>query len=181
MRSIGSEGILAMTSRVSRRRKWKFVLRKAWEWQNKRCFYCDINTWIYEGRNVGELDPGLLKTVATREHLTRKADGGGDSLDNLVMACWDCNTNRGETHWEDYLVEKEELSRRNCEDPEDGYGLTYRPDGPTYDFVPSPPEIGRPRKTKKKPKSRDARIIEAIREAVVILEARARVTAKGKK
>jgi len=33
---------------------------------------------------------------ATLEHLQRKADGGGNTKSNLVLACRDCNQRRGE-------------------------------------------------------------------------------------
>lgn len=75
-------------------------LHKLSEAQNHRCCYCGRGTWIAsfnEGGNIG--------SMATLEHVIARADGGTDSLDNLVMACHACNVKRGssisaEHYWE---------------------------------------------------------------------------------
>lgn len=37
--------------------------------------------------------------MATVEHLERKADGGNNHPHNLVIACRECNSGRGEMRW----------------------------------------------------------------------------------
>ena len=92
--------------------------------QDERCFYCDCEMWV---SNLGDdklsAEQMMIRhSRATREHLTRQCDGGGDEPDNLVAACQRCNTNRGETPWEEYLDRKEAEARVNCPDPDSGYG-----------------------------------------------------------
>jgi len=55
--------------------------------QNRTCVYCFRKTHMKSG-----LDPLL----ATFEHLLRKVDGGGQSWENSVMCCRDCNSRRHE-------------------------------------------------------------------------------------
>lgn len=124
----------ADVQRSSRRRKKAALLRDQWAWQNSRCFYCDVKTWIKEGQKLSEISKDALKTMATIEHLERLADDGSNSADNIVVACHECNSRRAAIPWQEYLDRKETLSRANCADPEDGYGLTIRPTGPTPDF-----------------------------------------------
>ena len=58
--------------------------------QENRCCYCDLPlTWR------GHQNPRR----ATIEHLRRRADGGGNELDNLALACRECNERRGTMNW----------------------------------------------------------------------------------
>ena len=52
------------------------------EAQNWRCCYCGVRTTRYG------------PTGATIEHVLPKCHGGADHPDNLVMACYDCNSSR---------------------------------------------------------------------------------------
>lgn len=49
------------------------------------------------------------KHMATIEHLRRVADGGDNCLDNLAMACWECNNGRGTMNWVEYKTVRAEL------------------------------------------------------------------------
>lgn len=40
--------------------------------------------------------------LATVEHVRRKADGGTNELRNKALACYRCNTERGEIDWLTY-------------------------------------------------------------------------------
>jgi 5-methylcytosine-specific restriction endonuclease McrA len=113
-----------LMARINRRRKQARTTQEQWEWQGRLCFYCDVETWINPGWDCSAIPRNRLKTMATREHLIRRADGGPNTSDNVVIACQECNSTRGETSWQDYLDKKEADSRRNCRDPENGYGLT---------------------------------------------------------
>lgn len=55
--------------------------------QNHQCYYCDRQMFSNGFRH------SLMPTV---EHLVRQADGGCDSKHNMVMACRECNSHRGE-------------------------------------------------------------------------------------
>lgn len=61
--------------------------------QQNRCCYCD--------RPMSWRSP-FHPRRATIEHLRRKADGGGNELDNLALACLECNGGRGTTDWLTY-------------------------------------------------------------------------------
>lgn len=39
---------------------------------------------------------------ASFEHLRRKCEGGTDAIDNLALACRDCNVKRGDRDWMTY-------------------------------------------------------------------------------
>lgn len=55
--------------------------------QNGRCWYCGV-----------EMEPagnsGSLLRRCTAEHLVPRSAGGGETTDNIVAACWFCNTRR---------------------------------------------------------------------------------------
>lgn len=143
-----------MTSKVNRRRKSRQSLTIMWSWQAGLCFYCDRETWLPQSdTDMQTLSIETTNAMATREHLVRLADGGVNGGDNLVMACFECNSARGEVSWELYLDNKEHLARMNCRDPEAGYGLTILPDGPTFDFIPKPVQYA-PIRCKKKRRER---------------------------
>lgn len=65
--------------------------------QGSDCCYC--------GREMGV--PRALREKAqpldeTLEHLRRKSEGGTDDLDNLALACNECNVGRGHMDWLTY-------------------------------------------------------------------------------
>lgn len=72
------------------------------ESQNHRCCYCGVNTWhpdIYDG---GSISRSCLRR-ATIEHVISKSKGGTNNMSNLVMACYECNSVRGNTDYEDFI------------------------------------------------------------------------------
>ncbi|UWQ15360.1 HNH endonuclease [Aliiroseovarius sp. M344] len=66
--------------------------------QGGRCYYCDLPMWEHEAEKVGWPDlwtnekPKTLQCTA--EHLVPRSDGGVDTPENIVAACWFCNTTR---------------------------------------------------------------------------------------
>lgn len=75
------------------RRKIAVMLSES---QNWKCCYCGEVMWHPK---VGGYGPIELR--ATFDHVIAQVHGGSDSLDNLVMACWGCNTKRGhQSAWE---------------------------------------------------------------------------------
>lgn len=71
------------------RETWErqFLKRKLCERQNWRCCYC--------GRHVIMDVITSHPLLATFEHVVRRTDGGGDEEENLVIACGECNFDRG--------------------------------------------------------------------------------------
>lgn len=78
-----------MTSGLAsdRKRKIKATLMAS---QNGMCWWC--------GDLMIEGDPLMLPTI---EHLKPKAMNGTNSQENMVLACWKCNNDRGSSiEWE---------------------------------------------------------------------------------
>lgn len=65
--------------------------------QNNRCYYCGETMKI---SMVKQRSP----KKATVEHLVKKSDGGTLRYDNIVVACQQCNCNRGDYSVEMWLV-----------------------------------------------------------------------------
>lgn len=59
------------------------------EAQNWRCCYCGVRMTLH----CGGLDE------ATFEHVVPKSRGGTDGTENLVIACFGCNSRRGHAMW----------------------------------------------------------------------------------
>lgn len=68
-------------------------IRRLAEAQNWRCCYCGCETHD-PITLLDDLDLDPEAPVATVEHLRRVADAGGNTDDNLVMACVHCNGTR---------------------------------------------------------------------------------------
>jgi 5-methylcytosine-specific restriction endonuclease McrA len=56
------------------------------------CYYCG--------------KPKLFGRSAHVDHLTPLAKGGADSLDNLVLACARCNTQKSSSNLEEYITRR---------------------------------------------------------------------------
>jgi len=66
--------------------------------QGGRCFYCCQPMWCENQTRFAE-EFGLPSRKArylqaTAEHLVARCAGGDDTEDNIVVACWYCNTHR---------------------------------------------------------------------------------------
>jgi hypothetical protein len=68
-----------------------FHLNRLSESQNHRCAYCGVDTY------VGHWDKGNKseRQKATFDHIIPRSEGGADTMDNMIMACIDCNSVRG--------------------------------------------------------------------------------------
>lgn len=83
--------------------------------QDGRCFYCAQPMFVLNAISVSEFKAlhGLSsrrvarKREATKEHLTRRADGGTGKAHNIVLACAGCNSKRGDTDWQVYKALKQ--------------------------------------------------------------------------
>lgn len=57
--------------------------------QGNACCYCGCRLTTIKGKPNSE----------TFEHLQRRSEGGGRTLGNVALACYACNTGRGEMNW----------------------------------------------------------------------------------
>lgn len=101
-----------MSNRIREARLNAFVKQKG------RCFYCEVDMWELriESRvdacnrlllkDWGEQDTKLpiYKRKCTAEHLVKRSDKGSNQDENIVAACMDCNTRRGDMTVEEYLA-----------------------------------------------------------------------------
>lgn len=94
--------------------------RAAFHKQQGKCFYCECDMWecTIESKfdacrrlfGVPLATPGLKLKVrlgrckCTAEHLIKQADKGGHQDENIVAACMDCNTKRGNLTVEEYII-----------------------------------------------------------------------------
>jgi len=69
-------------------------MSRLWDAQRGRCCYCERPLL----RDAKQNHPARC----TLEHLRRKADGGRDNVDNLALACRECNEGRGSLDWLTY-------------------------------------------------------------------------------
>jgi 5-methylcytosine-specific restriction endonuclease McrA len=76
----------------------KHIRRKKMIAQGGRCFYCGLPMWDDATATALQVSatvhpaPKMLRCTA--EHLHARSDGGGNSPDNIVAACWHCNNLR---------------------------------------------------------------------------------------
>lgn len=69
---------------------------KKLEGQPLRCAYCNISVY----RNV----PPKAHNRATMDHKVSRYRGGKDSIDNLVVSCYECNQKKGKLPREAFWV-----------------------------------------------------------------------------
>lgn len=63
------------------------------------CWYCGCRLTYVEGDPVKPMD-------FTIDHVKPVASGGGNGLDNLVPACKDCNSRKGDMSLEDFRAQE---------------------------------------------------------------------------
>ena len=70
----------------------------AFERQNGRCYYCNAPVWLEKiaefAAKFGISLRQATQLQCTAEHLVARHDGGSDSSENIVAACWFCNSRR---------------------------------------------------------------------------------------
>lgn len=80
------------------------------ELRGRNCCYCDIETHL-------AMEPGPNDTMATKEHIVPRSKGGKDNIENLTIACYSCNTARGNKPIEVFLKSQymqERIFKREC-------------------------------------------------------------------
>ncbi|TIV72735.1 MAG: HNH endonuclease [Mesorhizobium sp.] len=83
-------------SNGSRRPQLRAILR---EKQGGRCCYCDVRMRI-------SFKSKMRPDSETLEHLDRRTDRGGNDRGNIALACYRCNTGRGDVDWLTYKTIK---------------------------------------------------------------------------
>ncbi len=68
------------------------------EAQNHRCCYCGTAVFVGEKPRFA-----YKKTRATIEHVLPRTHGGSNDPSNLVIACYACNSERGDRDLEEFL------------------------------------------------------------------------------
>jgi 5-methylcytosine-specific restriction endonuclease McrA len=87
------------------------------------CHYCEkplvpLNAYEHDKRyyyldGIETLHDGMVKEhwrtkpefgYPSIDHIVTRVEGGTDDLDNLVLACWGCNTERNKTPYADFMA-----------------------------------------------------------------------------
>ena len=75
--------------------------KKAYALQSGRCFYCGSPMWQHNPEQFAARHKLTLKQTkllkCTGEHLTAHSERGQASTENIVAACWYCNSHRHKT------------------------------------------------------------------------------------
>lgn len=78
----------------------KSIRLRAYLKQHGSCWYCGVPMWLKSPADVPLLAPSSSAALAlkcTAEHLKARSEGGRDSPDNIVAACFKCNNTRHRT------------------------------------------------------------------------------------
>lgn len=94
-----SAGICLLTQDIPMSsKKLRHVRQRAFERQNRCCYYCKFPIWEQDSRHFSlthAIAPRFAKYLkCTAEHLTPRQDRGLDTADNVVAACAWCNKMR---------------------------------------------------------------------------------------
>lgn len=72
----------------------KSLRKSAFHAQHGHCYYCAGAMWFSSPSELGLRTKSSRPYQCTGEHLQARQDGGRDIKDNIVAACWYCNTHR---------------------------------------------------------------------------------------
>jgi 5-methylcytosine-specific restriction endonuclease McrA len=87
-----------MTKARKQRRRWQVAARSEW-----RCAYCGFSL-VASASRFG------MVGGATIDHIVPRSHGGTDALENLVLACWGCNSSKCNRDIEEWRL-RESLRR----------------------------------------------------------------------
>ena len=76
--------------------KLPLLRARAFRLQAGRCYYCACSMWQDNPEEVGLLPRSKASRFfkCTAEHLVARCEGGTDTADNIVAACYLCNSRR---------------------------------------------------------------------------------------
>jgi 5-methylcytosine-specific restriction endonuclease McrA len=81
----------------------KNIRRKKMIAQGGRCYYCDLPMWDNASSSVPQkyrrTKVALKFLRCTAEHLHPRSEGGGNTVGNIVAACFYCNNQRHRRKW----------------------------------------------------------------------------------
>lgn len=64
-------------------------------WGDAQCYWCRCTVYYGVQRH-----PGIPSNLATRDHLVPRSRGGTNDRQNIVVACYKCNQERGcDVNW----------------------------------------------------------------------------------
>lgn len=98
---------------ITRRHARTIAARDGW-----RCHYCgipldpDIRT-THSFKRIGGRSIATMPTWPVVDHKVPRCDGGTDLIDNLLLACSNCNNMKGRKSYERYMAEIDDWMRRN--------------------------------------------------------------------
>lgn len=72
--------------------RWKPIF---WKYQNGKCYYCGRkmnHPYDKMNRRRGKVSP---PNAPTWDHIIPKSKGGRNTVDNIHLVCYDCNTKKG--------------------------------------------------------------------------------------
>lgn len=84
---------------VGRRARMDVLIER----HRRRCVYCNRVV-----RRLRKRFGPWPRDMATEDHIIPKSAGGGDDMGNLVLACIECNNERGDMPAADYMRRKHE-------------------------------------------------------------------------
>lgn len=86
---------------MSKSKVWSGTRAKVYERDGLRCSYCGVQ--CLAKRPIGVR---TMANLATVDHVIPRAMGGSNSADNLVTACFTCNTQKAKRTAEAYAAWK---------------------------------------------------------------------------
>lgn len=86
------------------KRRW-ILQSSIYDREDGRCFYCDREVQPF---HYGSYDPSFpyRPDAASMDHIIPQSEGGETYLDNLVLACRECNMERLSEPAETFLLRK---------------------------------------------------------------------------
>lgn len=83
-------------------RRKKKLRKAAFQRQGGKCYWCGCAMIYKTQENAHELHENkeMLSLMCTADHVTQRSIGGKTSKDNIVAACFGCNTRRHATYQE---------------------------------------------------------------------------------
>lgn len=73
--------------------RWTRIIRKwCYEREGGECFYCGFSLLLDVPHLSGVKQPRIQATI---DHITPKSVGGRTTMENCVLSCSSCNTDRG--------------------------------------------------------------------------------------
>lgn len=80
----------------------KAIKEQVWSKTNGCCWYCGIT--LVRARPVDDDNRDVIHRWFVADHIVPQSQGGTDDIDNLLPACWICNSSKGTRSLEEYRL-----------------------------------------------------------------------------